>query len=107
MNDTNGASHGIDEIDRATVSHVNSQENCGLVGHEAVVSGELRILPGRLRNGHDVTAVDLLSGEQRPLPHAELVPDRSMRGIESSQRFGLVVRNINPRYPPDEGAHAD
>ena len=96
----------INQINRAAVRHMNSQQNSAAVCHQPVDARILHLLLGRLVHHHNPVAVNLLRGQQRPVARSQLIPDLPMRRIKSSQSLCLFLRYIDPRNPADECADA-
>lgn len=107
MNEPDRARDGINQVKRATIGHMNSQQNAAAVCHQPIDVGILDLLLGRLVHHHNTVAVDLFRRQQRPIPHSEFIPDLPMRRIKSSQGLRFFLRDIDPRNAPDERADAD
>ena len=105
MDETDRGRDWIDKVNRAAIGHMNAERDSALIGNEAIATGEFfverryKIDPpppsfGAAGN-RDLVAVDLFSGEQRPIRNPDFAANFKMRGIETAQRFGFVVRDVD------------
>src|SRR6266850_8127216 len=105
MDQTNGGRDWIDDVNGAAIGHVNAERDSALIGNETVAIGEFFV--GRRRkidppspsfdaaDNRDFGAMDLFGGKQRPIRNSDFAANFKMRGIETAQRFGFVVRDVD------------
>ena len=107
MDETDGRCFWIDNINRATIGDMNAEQNFPLVRDDSVATGELSAQSNWSIDNRNFVSVNLFCGKQRPTSHTNFASNVSMRGFESSQCFGFIVRNIDSCDPPDESVPAN
>ena len=105
MDQTNGGRGWIDNVNGTAIGDVNAERDSALIGNETVATGEFfvgrrhEIDPSSLSFGvagnRNFVPVDLFGGEQGPVCHSDFAANFKMRGIETAQRFGFVVRDVD------------
>ena len=107
MDETDGRRFWIDNINRATIGDMNAEQNFALVCDDSVATGELLARFNWSIDNLNFVSVNLFRGKQRPTFHTNFASNVSMRGVEPSQCFGFIVRNIDSSDPPDESVPAN
>ena len=107
MNETDGRRFSIDNINRATIGDMNAEQNFPPVGDDSIATGELSARFKRSIDNRNFVSVNLFRGQQGPTFHPKFASNVSMRGFESSQCFGFIMRNIDSGNPPDESVPAN
>jgi hypothetical protein len=102
MDQADRAAHRIDKIYRAAISDVNAKADATLIGDQAVAALKTFISGNGFIDNSDAIAVDLLGGDKRRGAKAVLAPNFSMHAIQAGERFGFVVRHLDPRHPQSE-----
>ena len=95
MDEADGGRYWIDNVNRAAIGHVNAERDAALIGDETVAAGEFFVRRWRKIDNRNFVAVDLFGGKQRPIAHSDFAADLEMRGVETAQGFGFVVRDID------------
>jgi hypothetical protein len=107
MDKSDGRRFWVDNVNRATIGNMNAEKNFSLVRDEAVATVELLARFNWSIDNRNSVSVNLFGGKQRPTFHTNFASNVSMRGFESPQRFGFIVRNIDSGDPPDESVPAN
>ncbi len=107
MDETDGRPFWIDNINRATIGDMNAEQNFPLVRDDSVATGELSAQSNWSIDNRNFVSVNLFCGKQRPTFHTNFASNVSMRGFESSQCPGFIVRNIDAGDPPDKSVPAN
>jgi len=84
MNQTDGRSFWIDNVNRAAIGDVNAQHDSTLIGDDAIAAAEFAAhrAAATIIDNSDLVSVNLLSGKQRPIADADCVANFAMRGVE-------------------------
>lgn len=107
MDESDGRGFWIDNINRATIGDMNAEQNFPLVRDDSVAPGELSARFNWSIDNRNFVSVNLFRGKQRPTFNTNFASNVSMRGFESPQCFGFIVRNIDAGDPPDERVPAN
>ena len=97
MDKSDGALLRIDKVERATIRDVNTETDAGLIGHEAIAILETFVLRDRRIDRCDLTAMNLLSGDERHRCDTMFAPDLAMNPIESCEHLHLIMRHLDAR----------
>ena len=95
MDQTNRRRGWIDNVNGTAIGHVNSERDFSLIGDETVATGEIFLGRWCKIDNRNFVAVDLFGGEQWPVNNSDFAANFKMRGIETAQRFGFVVRDVD------------
>ena len=107
VDETDGRRFWIDNINRATIGDMNAEQNFPLVRDDSVATGELSAQFNWSIDNRNFVSVNLFCGKQRPIFHTNFASNVSMRGFESSQCPGFIVRNVDAGDPPDKSVPAN
>src|SRR5205823_12553165 len=83
MHQTDSRCFWIDNVNRATISHVNAECGTTLIRDNAVATGEFFIAFHWRINECDFVSVNLLSGKQRPIAKSNCATNFAMHRVES------------------------
>lgn len=106
MNKAKRALDRIDQIDGRAIGHVNSESDSCLIRKQTVTSRVAFAAGRRLIDDRNLTPVDLFRGDERHLSHPERLAHLPMHAVQSSQRFYLFARDIDPGNSPDKSMPA-
>ena len=96
MQQTDGALIAIDEVNRATIRHINSEADIALICDNAIALFETAIGRERSVNDGDLVTVNLSCGCESMVLQAEIPARAAMHLIEISQGRCFVVRQRDP-----------
>jgi len=74
---------------------MNAERDPALICNETIAPREMFVRLDRCIDDRNLVPVNLLSREQRPTIHPDGATNFAMNCVQSPQRFGFVVRNIN------------
>ena len=95
MNEPDRGRLWIDNVNRAAVGDMNSECDPGLSCNETIAPREMFVRLDRCIDNFNLVSVNLFGSEQRPTIHPDGAANFAMNCVQSPQRFGFVVRNIN------------
>ena len=92
----------IDNVNGTAISDVNAERDPFLIRDNSITVRKLLVAIDGAIDYRYLVAVNLLCSKQRPISNPNLAAILAMDGLQSFERFGLVVRNINPGNSLDE-----
>jgi len=95
MDETDGGTNRIDNVNRAAIRYINSQTDSALVSNDAVAVCETLVRGERNVDDRNLVPVNLLSRDERHRGYPLFSADRSMNVVQSRQRLRFVVRHLN------------
>src|SRR5437762_2911235 len=102
MDQPNCWPRGVNNVNRATISNVDSKRDLPLGGDKAIKPGEVRVLARRSLDNIDLITVHLFSRQEWPVGNSKAVPRGPVSCFQQIQRFSLVFGNIDTGHASNE-----